>query len=322
VIISQLPLGQLAERLAGPGVFLSAGPFVFQIQTRICQISEGVRLLYANFPIGKRVDFADFHIRFLETRNWWPWVAPHLSVEVDGGEPAVPVPLGHAFAAFEGCLNWCIYTHCFQYLIIHAAAIERDGRAALLPAPPGSGKSTLCAALVNRGWRLLTDELTLIDTNSGMVVPLARPISLKNESIGIIRQFAPDAVFGPVCPDTIKGTISHMKPPAESVARVGESCPVAWLIVPSYQLGGVTNADRMTKAAAFMRVAESAVNYMTLGQLGFDLVSNLVDEAVCYKFEYSNLHEAVSWFDNLSGQNEGIGSHAANVPNPRGLSES
>jgi predicted ATPase len=30
----------------------------------------------------------------------------------------------------------------------------------ILPAPPGSGKSTLCAALVTRGWRLLSDELT------------------------------------------------------------------------------------------------------------------------------------------------------------------
>ena len=71
---------------------------------------------------------------------------PQVAVEVDGGSPAAPLPLEQAFALFEGTLNWCIYTYAHQYFIIHAAAIERDGRAAILPAPPGSGKSTLCAA--------------------------------------------------------------------------------------------------------------------------------------------------------------------------------
>jgi predicted ATPase len=32
--------------------------------------------------------------------------------------------------------------------------VERDGHALILPAMPGSGKSTLTAALVQRGWRL------------------------------------------------------------------------------------------------------------------------------------------------------------------------
>jgi hypothetical protein len=41
--------------------------------------------------------------------------------------------------------------------------LERGGRALLLPAPSGSGKSTLCAGLAFNGWRLLSDELALLD---------------------------------------------------------------------------------------------------------------------------------------------------------------
>jgi HprK-related kinase A len=300
VKISQLTSSQLRERLANPGLPLSAGPFVFQIQTKLSQIADGLRVLYGDFPIASRAGFADFHVRFEERRGWRGSFRPCVSVEVDGDRPANELPIEQAQAVFEGCLNWCIYTRAYQYLIIHAAAIERGGRAALLPAPPGSGKSTLSAALVNRGWRLLTDELTLVATDTRTIVPLARPISLKNESIDVIKRFAPEVVVGSSCPNTIKGTIAHMKPPRESVRRVAEDCSAAWLVIPSYRSGAVTSAREITKGEAFMRVAESSVNYMVLGQLGFDLVSALIDEMVCYRFEYSDLNEAVRWFDEIS----------------------
>jgi HprK-related kinase A len=300
VKISQLTSGQLRDRLVNSGLCLTAGPFIFCIQTKIAQIAEGLRVLYSDFPIASPTDFADFHIRFEETRRWRGGFRPHVSVEVDGERPANQVPVEQSQAVLEGCLNWCVYTHAHQYLIIHAAAVERRGQAAILPAPPGSGKSTLCAALVNRGWRLLTDELTLIATDSRTVVPLARPVSLKNESIAVIKNFAPKSVFGPVCPNTIKGTIAHMKPPPESVARVHEDCSAAWLIVPSYRFGAATSVSEITKGEAFMRVAESAVNYMMLGSIGFEVVSALIDGMVCCRFEYSDLTEAVQRLDELT----------------------
>jgi HprK-related kinase A len=304
--ISQLTSEQLKERLTGLGLVLCAGPFTFRIQTNNSQISQGLELLYGDFMMADRPDFADFHVRFEEVRSWPKGFCSYVSVEVDGDRPSGPVPVNQIYAVFEGCLNWCVYTHAHQYLIIHAAAIECGGRAAILPAPPGSGKSTLCAALVSRGWRLLTDELTLIETATGRIVPLARPVSLKNESIEVIRNFAPDCVFGPMSPDTIKGTIAHMKPPRESVARVGEHSPAAWLVLPSYRSGAAISAGEIRKSEAFMKVAESSVNYLALGELGFNLVSSLVDEMSCYRLEYSYLGDAVTWFDELSGQADRI----------------
>jgi HprK-related kinase A len=304
VKISQLTSSQLQERLANPGLSLSAGPFVFQIQTKVSQIADGLRVLYGDFPIASRAGFADFHIRFEETRRWRRGFRPHVSVEVDGDRPANELPIEQSQAVLEGCLNWCVYTQAHQYLIIHAAAVERSGRAAILPAPPGSGKSTLCAALVNRGWRLLTDELTLIAPDSRTIVPLARPVSLKNESITVIKNFTPKAIFGPVSPNTIKGTIAHMKPPPESVARVHEECSPVWMIVPTYRFGAATSVNKITKGEAFMRVAESAVNYMMLGRIGFEVVSALIEDMVCCRLEYSDLNEAVQRFDELTRGDE------------------
>ena len=79
----------------------------------------------------------------------------------------------------EWGMNWCIASNAHQYFIMHSAMIEKNGQAILLPAPQGSGKSTLCAAMVNAGWRLFSDELGLIEPETLQAIPCTRPINLK-----------------------------------------------------------------------------------------------------------------------------------------------
>jgi HprK-related kinase A len=299
VKISHLSPTDLVARVNGPGLRLETGPFIFAIRTDLSEIADGLRILYADFSLADNEEFPDFQVEVTRPRSLRRWLKPQVIVYVDHEKPSLPLPLDQAFAAFEGCLNWCIYTFAHQYFIIHAAALERAGRAVILPAPPGSGKSTLCAALVNRGWRLLTDELTLIDPKSRAIIPIARPISLKNDSIEIIRHFAPQTVFGPLSPNTIKGTIAHVRPPADSVAQARESCTAAWSVFPKYRsASGVTDRG-VPKAQAFMHIAGSSVNYTLFGAQGFTMLSEIMDGLSCYEFEYGDLSEAVAWFDKL-----------------------
>jgi hypothetical protein len=50
---------------------------------------------------------------------------------------------------------------------VHAAALELDGNAVILPAQPGSGKSTLSIALVRQGLRLLSDDMPFLSNTPG-----------------------------------------------------------------------------------------------------------------------------------------------------------
>jgi len=301
LIIRDLADAELRQRLRHAGLRLHTGPFTTLIQSAIPSVAEGIAQLYADFPLAPADGFVDFHVHLAPPRNLRRWIQPQVLFLHDDIPPFEPLPLDQAFPMLEWGLNWCVTTHAQQYLIIHAAVVERNGCAAILPAPPGSGKSTLCAALVNRGWRLLSDELTLIRSD-GVIVPLARPVSLKNASIDIIRAFEPTAIINRESRDTAKGTVAHMKPPSDALARVAETAMPAWIIFPKYAAGAITQLNPRPKAQTFMELANNAFNYTLHGAQGFALLDRVVSACACYDFTYSRLDEAINTFAELRPQ--------------------
>jgi len=255
--------------------------------------------MYADFDICPPDVFADFHVQVWRDSGVRRWIKPQARFSFDGQPSFTGLPVAQAFAMLEWGLNWCVAAHSHQYLVIHAAVIEKNDKAVVLPAPPGSGKSTLCAGLVMKGWRLLSDELALYDLQSGLIYGMARPISLKNKSIDIIKRLAPDAVMTAPVPDTTKGTIALLRPSVSSVMRVKEPVQATWIVLPNYVHGSPPILAPHSRARTFMLLAEQSFNYDIQGQSGFDAVRALVDRTPCYQFTYSSLDDAQQVFNNL-----------------------
>jgi HprK-related kinase A len=300
MIVGDLAPGDLACRLASDGLRLRTGPVVNQIESRLARVAQGVALQYADYPVEESEAFADFHVRVAPPHGIRRWVKPQAVFQFDAARPFLPLPADQAFAMLEWGLNWCVSSHCHQYLIVHAAVVERFGGALILPGPPGSGKSTLCAGLVSRGWRLLSDELTLIEFLAGNIVPLPRPVSLKNASIAAIQQFAPAATVGQPVHDTVKGTVAHMKPPTESVRRATDAARPRWIAMPRFERGAAPQLTPLSKARAFMHLADNAFNYDVHGRRGFELLAGAVTRSDCFEFRYGRLEEAVAVFDDVA----------------------
>lgn len=299
MIVADFSTRELRQQLAGEGLALRTGPLVTRIVSSEHKVIEGIARQYADYPVAGVNDFADFHVAVVRPhtpRRWWK---PQAFFLFDGQSLFHPLPADQAFPLLEWGMNWCISTYCHQYLLIHAAVVARDGNALILPAPPGSGKSTLCAALIQRGWRLLSDELAVIEPNSGMVVAIPRPVSLKNASIDIVKNFAPKAVFNPSVFETVKGTVAHMKAPGVDIRDAAvPACP-AWVVLPRYQPDSEACLTPLGKAQGLMQLAENSFNYSLHGKHGFETLGKLIEQVDCYHFTYSKLDDAIAIFAEL-----------------------
>ncbi len=64
------------------------------------------------------------------------------------------------------------------FLAMHAAVLSRDGVGLAIPGPSGAGKTTLTVALLQRGWRYVSDEALALDWDTGAVQPYQRPLGI------------------------------------------------------------------------------------------------------------------------------------------------
>lgn len=298
--VASLELPELKEYLYRTGLYLQTGPFTVRLHGQLAPLAKTIQLLYGDFPIAEGEVIADFHIslkRPINLRYWW---RPQVLFHVDGRTPFEPFPLKLAMPLLEWGMNWCIATRAHHYLMLHAGVVERNGLGIVLPAYPGAGKSTLCAALIHRGWRLLSDEFGLVRIQDSKLVPLPRPIPLKNQSIEVIRAFAPEAIIGPLFPKTRKGTVAHLRPPTLSVERMAETALSSVIVFPQYKAGGPTVLESYSKAYAFLKLANSAFNYEVLGVKGFKLATEMVRSCQCYALSYGELDEAIVELDALA----------------------
>jgi HprK-related kinase A len=299
--IAQLSPDDLQQRLKRPGLCFDLHPFVVNVQSPLAAVAHGLATMYGQRSLADEHGFIDFHVRVAPPANLRRWLHPQAFFYLDQRAAFKPLPQAQAFPMLEWGLNWCVAAHAHQFLIFHAAVVEKNGRAAVLPAPPGSGKSTLCAGLVSRGgWRLLSDELALMDPRTMQLHALARPVNLKNQSIDVMRAFAPGAAFSPRVPHTAKGTVALMAPPEDSVARMRETAQPAWIVFPKFLAGADAAFGPRPKAWAAWVMAEQSFNFNLHGQAGFQALTRMVDRCTCLDFEYSQLEEALQAFDDLA----------------------
>jgi HprK-related kinase A len=290
--LGDLALDTLERRCAGAGQVFDVGPFSVRFRTRMAGVVPIFHRLYRDFPALEDEAILDFTFALEKRAPSRPWSEARANFTVDGYGYIEPFPRRFAWPDFEWGINFAIAQSGLHRLMFHGAALEKGGRAVLLPGVPGAGKSTLSAGLMLRGWRLLSDEFIIVAAGGARLLPLPRPVSLKNQSIDIVRALSPALEFGPRIEGTHKGTLCHMQPRPGDVARMAEPAMPALIVFPTYTQGLRCEGEAMGRAEAFMRFAENAFNYRARGRAGFDELATMIASCRCMVMRHGELAAA------------------------------
>lgn len=160
-----------------------------------------------------------------------------------------------------------------ELLFVHAAALELDGSAYLLAAPPGSGKSTTAWAMVNQGFGYLSDELAPIDLATMQVLPYPHAICLKAP---------PPEPYG--LPERVVRTSRTLHVPAAFIPRVvHEPVPLAGVIFNTYDaLAPGPSLLPVSAGVAGARLYANALNHLAHPNAGLASVSRVMRVAAAY----------------------------------------
>jgi HprK-related kinase A len=270
---------------------IQIGPVGFRIGSAWKAPLEALARLYAAYP--KPEDgLADFTVRLEAERPWRLFLRPSVAIRGDYILPdAAPLSLAHGLLAAEMGMNLQMALGQKNYLLLHAATVEKDGRALIMTGESGAGKSTLAALLGERGWRLMGDEFALLDMATGALVPFPRAVSLKNGAIRVMEAEVAADRFGPRLEDTPKGAIRHMRPNATALSRMGEAAAPSLILFPRF--GPTQDIRAVGKAEVFMRLTQASTNYVALGRQGFDALTRLVESNPALAIDYPDTDTAV-----------------------------
>jgi len=133
---------------------------------------------------------------YRDEKEYWLWMSRGEWTRIDAGGPRITLPASLDAASEEHL--WTIpISLCLLHrgdLTLHAAAVEVDGHGVLLVASGGAGKSTLAAAFVQAGYRLLSEDVTCVRV-AGAPCVIPGPAMLRLRSPWMLTGMSPARVM-------------------------------------------------------------------------------------------------------------------------------
>ena len=183
-----------------------------------------------------------------------------------------------------------VNSHDFLFYI-HAGVVGKGDGCILLPAQAGSGKSSLTAALVHRGFRYYSDEVALIQRSDFLVPPTPLAICVKSTGWDLMGKYYPN----------IGDVLMHWRDDGKRVRYIPPPksekwapAPVTHIVFPRYDEHAETALQPISQLQALGRLMAECLALRQ--RLDRDIVQQLIDwikKIDCYELTFSSLDAAV-----------------------------
>jgi hypothetical protein len=222
------------------------------------------------------------------------------------------IPIGRAprlseMAPIVKAALWqsAINAHDFLFYI-HAGVVGTGASCVLLPAAAGSGKSSLTAALVHRGFRYFSDEVALIEPTTFHVSPMPLAMCIKSTGWDLMARYYPGILSLPVHVRSDEKVLRYIPPPADSKEQT--PTPVGHVIFPRYEGAAPTRLERVKRSEALGRLmGECLALRQRLDQKNVRQLVRWISGIECYELTFSSLETAAQLVAEATGSS-GCGS--------------
>lgn len=178
-----------------------------------------------------------------------------------------------------------------RYVLWHASAAARDGVCVVMPAPMESGKTTTVAGLLRHGYQYLTDETVAVDSETLLVEPFPKALSVDRGSWPVLAELEPALQLvedqWQVPPRSIRSSI------------VAQSVRPRLIVAPRFQRGATTELLNLRRSQALMLVAQSTFRFVEDPKRNLEVSAQVVGGCDCYALVIGDLDDAVQQIDGL-----------------------
>ena len=194
------------------------------------------------------------------------------------------------------------YENVRDYLLLHASAVVKNGRAILLPAESESGKTTLTLGLMNYGYRYLTDEVASIHHETLEVVPYQRPIYVWTWSRPLRQEVRKSfRIYRYRSKVNSSWRWQYIVPQDGTVMPRDARWEVDRIIFPRYTPKSKTMLKPLGAAQAVVSLMQNCWNQKLFSDGGLKICIELAQRARCYTLEMGNLDRACKLIEGLQG---------------------
>jgi hypothetical protein len=279
-------------------------PFKPAAQVRYRLLGVDALIRYGHGAQRRMVDTVIGHLRTEDA------VPPVLTIDIqslssdDGqhivsniycnGEPEASATRLSSLAPLVKGALWNAAVNAHDFLLdLHAGVVGKDGRCILLPAPAGSGKSSLTAALTHSGLGYYSDEVALIERGTFQVSPVPLAVCVKSTAWDFMSRYHPELPELPIHHRDDGKLVRYVRPLAAQVQK--EPGRVSHIFFPRYSKDASTQLVALTRADALARLMDQCLAFrLAMDPEGVKQLVGWIAGIDCYALPFSSLDEAVA----------------------------
>ncbi|MCZ7626465.1 MAG: hypothetical protein M5R38_12370 [Candidatus Methylomirabilis sp.] len=169
--------------------------------------------------------------------------------------------------------------------VVHAAALERNGRGVLIPGVSGSGKSTSCVSLMRAGYRCLSDDKPFLRENgSGIeLLPFPEMIDVTDQSVAFFPELSKAAT-------ALESGFRKKRFCAEALypGSTADAVRPSVILFPKITQKSTSSVEALSRVQALqMLLPHSLLCFdRTIAARHFELLAHLVETTTCYRLHF------------------------------------